>query len=130
MKIYTSSYNKIKYAKEGRFILVDVTRGNKPKWFTSDVYRLQRLAPSWELLKGFKAGIITWEDYVKIYEEDVLSIYPKDQIILVLKRLSDKCGGKDVVLLCHCGDYKRCHRSLVGQYIGAVEMSESVIYDV
>lgn len=102
MKIYTSSYNKIKYAKEGRFILADVTRGNKPKWFTSDVYRLQRLAPSLELLKGFKAGIITWEDYVKIYEEDVLSRYPKDQIIFVLKRLSDKCGGKDVVLLCHC----------------------------
>lgn len=130
LKIYTSSYNKIKYAKEGRFILVDITRGNKPKWFNPDVYRLQWLAPSWELLKGFKAGNITWDDYVKIYWEEVLSHYPKDQIIRVLTQLSEKCGDKDVVLLCHCGGYMRCHRSLVGQYIGAEEISENVIYNV
>jgi uncharacterized protein (DUF488 family) len=67
------------------------------------------LAPSKELLSGYKNKIISWEEYIKIYNQLLI-----DRNILKEISTSDL---NDVVLLCSEPTAEQCHRRLIAEYL-------------
>ena len=67
------------------------------------------LAPSKELLKGYKDKLVSWEEYVKIYNQLLIE---RD----VLKNISFETLD-DIVLLCSEPTAEQCHRRLVAEYL-------------
>jgi uncharacterized protein (DUF488 family) len=67
------------------------------------------LAPYKELLKGYKDGLISWEEYVKIYNQLLIK---RD----VLKNISIE-ELDNIVLLCSEPTAEQCHRRLMAEYL-------------
>lgn len=67
------------------------------------------LAPSKELLNGYKDKTVSWEEYIKIYNKLLMDRN-------VLKNISvDKLD--DIVLLCSEPTAEQCHRRLMAEYL-------------
>lgn len=82
-----------------------------PRWFLNGVcdgYPL--LAPPELLLREYKNGSITSEEYVYIYREVVLGVLNKEKVINDL--------GDGAVLLCYEKPGEFCHRHIVGEWLG------------
>jgi len=79
------------------------------------------LAPSEGLLKGYKAGEVTWEQYVETFKDEMRK-YPSRQTLEWLKQ-RDKVG--DVIrLLCYeRADDRKCHRFLLLDILNSMEES-------
>jgi uncharacterized protein (DUF488 family) len=82
-----------------------------PKWFTGKSYK--KLAPSWNLLNGYKEGRITEKDYKVIYTREVLDRLNAQQVYNELVELA----GEDAVLLCWEKSSDFCHRHLVADWL-------------
>ena len=67
------------------------------------------LAPSKELLNGYKNKEVSWEEYIKIYNQLLID---RD----ILKNISVK-DFDNVVLLCSEPTAEQCHRRLMAEYI-------------
>jgi uncharacterized protein (DUF488 family) len=67
------------------------------------------LAPSKELLKGYKDNLVNWEEYVKIYNQLLVE---RD----VLKNISIE-DLDNIVLLCSEPTAEQCHRRLMAEYL-------------
>ena len=91
-KLYTSYFSKLKY---GKGVKISVARYN-PKWLDNkyiDRWFLE-LAPSKELLKDYKSGKVTQDEFRKRYlEEQNMTTINK------LKKLLD--DGQDVTIYCY-----------------------------
>ena len=101
--IYTSYYANLKKLPKG-LIPVSISRF-PPKYF--DGVSDKNLAPSEELLLGYKAGKYTKEDYVEIYKKqlselDAFAIYAQH---------------KNHVLLCYEKKEDFCHRHLLSEWL-------------
>jgi uncharacterized protein YeaO (DUF488 family) len=70
--------------------------------------RCIKLAPSIDLFKSAKEGKITWKDFCKRYQSEVLEKLNPKEIYVELK---------DKVLCCWEKDSESCHRRLVAQWI-------------
>ena len=83
---------------------ISIARGT-PSWFIGKRY--SPLAPPWGLIKGYKNGTVSEEEYTKIYNKLLAGLDPHE----VYLRLQDR------VLLCweKPGDF--CHRRLVADWI-------------
>lgn len=130
MKIYTSSYNKVKRISSDKFFYISITVGRVPNWFPHDITRFESLAPAWDNVSLFKGNDITWDEFVKRYLEKTNILNRKEEVIKELELMSKKNSDKSPVLLCHCGDYNKCHRSIIGEIIGAKELSDNDLYQV
>ena len=73
---------------------------------------MKELAPSWDLLNKFRQELITEEDYVRIYNEQLSKLNAK----VIYSRLMQMTGGKEPILMCHCGKEYFCHRHLVAEW--------------
>lgn len=67
----------------------------------------RRLAPSPNLLKAFRSGALTWEEYVTRYWDEV---DPQGEAV---RALVQRARTQTVTLLCSCEDESRCHRGLL-----------------
>jgi uncharacterized protein (DUF488 family) len=67
------------------------------------------LAPSKELLKGYKDKLVSWKKYVKIYNQLLIK---RD----VLKNISIE-ELDNIVLLCSEPTAEQCHRRLLAEYL-------------
>ena len=65
------------------------------------------LAPSAELLRGYRNGTVEWEDFARRYLDEV----GEQQVALADLQRPAKRGT--VTLLCGCRDASRCHRTLL-----------------
>lgn len=75
---------------------------------------IKDLAPSWELLKGYKNGTITSGDYTSKYWQMLSS---KDvEILLKEKLITLTPKEKGIVLLCYEKNPEDCHRSILASY--------------
>lgn len=74
-----------------------------------DYQHLPALAPSKELLEGYKAGQITWDQYVTIY----LDLLDKRRVSEILRKdiFADAC------LLCAEPTSEQCHRRLAAEHL-------------
>lgn len=70
---------------------------------------LPQLAPSKELLDGYKNKSISWHEYEKIYRNLLLDRKVLDNITIE--------EFEDSVLLCSESTAKQCHRRLMAEYI-------------
>lgn len=89
---------------------VSIALGNC-KYYTVK-YKMKELAPSWDLLNKFRQELITEEDYVRIYNEQLSKLNAK----VIYSRLMQMTGGKEPILMCHCGKEYFCHRHLVAEW--------------
>jgi len=67
------------------------------------------LAPSKELLNGYKNKIISWEEYIKVYNKLLID---RD----ILKNISIE-ELNNAVLLCSEPTAEQCHRRLLAEYL-------------
>jgi len=103
VKIYTSDYlyygkNRLDITVKGQDILG------------------QYFAPSWRMVKDFKSGKITEDEYIKKYDKILNSITKP-----VWRKLYDL---DDVVLVCFCKKGNFCHRILLAKRIVQDKMGE------
>lgn len=96
MKIYTSQYN---YKGKNR---LDITVKTGPNW----------LAPTWDMVMGYKSGEITQDKYTELYYNKMRLSYThlREYWNWLLKR-------NEIVLVCFCkaGDF--CHRILLADIL-------------
>ena len=99
---YVDYFGSRKTLPEG-YVEVSIARGT-PVWFKGD--KMEDIAPSWELVHGYKDGSISDEAYTSIYISQLMSRQDALQSI-VNSIVNDK---KRYVFKCHCGKGKFCHR--------------------
>ncbi len=68
------------------------------------------LAPTWDLVMGFKKGRVTWVDYESRYLALLRDRY-KDRKA-EFDELVQMSIEQDIVLICFCTDEATCHRRL------------------
>lgn len=103
MRIYTSYF-----ANRSVINPVSISRFN-PSWYTGASYK--KLAPSVELLTGYKKGFITQREYCSIYNEQLSKLDPEHVVLDLSMMFSEVC------LVCYekPGDF--CHRKLVSEWL-------------
>ena len=74
---------------------------------------LRELAPVLPLMRGYRGGTIPWESYRPQYLAGLERPEAQAHVDEVLAMARD--GG--VTLLCGCPELKRCHRSLLADYL-------------
>ena len=114
---------------EGVQLIVDVRANNKSqisgyakypdlpyflKIFGISYVYLPELSPDPSLLSSFRKGEVTWDFYKKRFLEQLSSnrksIY--SEFLNLFRNYSNIC------LLCSENDYRRCHRSLIAEFLG------------
>jgi uncharacterized protein YeaO (DUF488 family) len=90
---------------------------------------MANLGPSEQLLKGFLAGKITWNELGKRYRKELFEAGPIDRKSRTIKnhgqkftlRLLQELGKKGTLtLMCHCAeDEPHCHRHLLRKILEA-----------
>jgi len=109
LRIYTSTY---RYKGPNR---LDITvKGQDP---TGSVF-----APTWTIVRMFKEGKITWEQYKDRYHKLMFKSYGTNRQIWEEVLMRD-----EIVLVCFCPNYNRCHRVILAEILmslGAVYKGE------
>jgi len=78
-----------------------------PKWFKED-YNALELAPSADLLRKYKDGLVDDSQYEEIYKKETLDkLDPKE----IAKKY------KNAIFLCYESDNEFCHRQLVANWL-------------
>lgn len=124
MQILTSTYNKTKRINDSRFVFISITCGPIPSWYPNDCISLKELAPQWEIVDALKKNRIDWNEFISSYRWQTQIVENKNTILSKLETISKENQGRIPVLLCHCSDYTRCHRSIVGEVLGARELTD------
>lgn len=112
--MYTSYFGKMKKLPEG-FVLVSISR-TCPKGIKMKMYG--KLAPSAELLRDYKSGQMSWEDYTERYKSETLSKLNPQTVAREL--------GDNVILMCYEKSEDNCHRHIVAEWLrnAGVNISE------
>ena len=106
--IYTSRISYLRHIPDN-LIKISIMRWT-PRWCGKYIFNIDKsLAPNSELLRGYKDGKISKEEYTKVFTEEVLFKLTKEKI--------DELYKKDVVLLCACKKEDFCHRFLIRDYV-------------
>jgi uncharacterized protein YeaO (DUF488 family) len=73
------------------------------------------LGPTRDLLRGFKDGVISWEEYEVRYVAEM-----QDEAHQVeIARLAEAAARETVTVMCVCKDDAQCHRRLLRDLIDA-----------
>ena len=91
-----------KYPSQEDHILVMRNRGNN------------ELAPGRKLLKKWKRGEVTWEEYEEIFRKKMENPESQARLDEIAGEVSE---GKDVRLICFEGEDKPCHRHILKEII-------------
>lgn len=112
--IYTGYYAQMKRYRQMGLIPVSIAYLT-PQWYDGEV--CFELAPSRTLLKRWKQGEITEEEYTKQYLHHLDNDVQWSKVWKKLKQISAKYDGSDLVLCCYekAGDF--CHRHILAEYL-------------
>lgn len=111
--IKTKSVYKPKDESDGTRILITrfyprgVRKGHFDEW-------VRELAPSIELLKGYKEGIINQEQFTVQFFSQINSNVAS---LEALQSISEIAKTSDITLLCYEKDGEFCHRHLVNDMV-------------
>lgn len=109
MNIYTGYFAQMKKYQELGLTPISIARYS-PAWFTG--YCLKDLAPSDSLLKGYKNGQVSIEEYRKQYLHQLETVRWAE----VLRRL-EKFASDGAVLCCYEKPSDFCHRHILSEYM-------------
>ncbi|MBD5319373.1 MAG: DUF488 domain-containing protein [Bacteroides sp.] len=107
MKVYTSYFGKLGVLLKNGIFPICIARG-VPKFYGGA--KEQSVAPFGWMIKGD----ISREEYIRAYQEKVLSRVDPNIFLLQIEKLS---GGKDVALLCYEKPTDFCHRHLLAEWL-------------
>ncbi|MGV3532975.1 MAG: DUF488 domain-containing protein [Chthoniobacteraceae bacterium] len=117
-----SIHEPIEKEADGLRILASRLRGHRVPKSACDVW-MANLGPSQELLDGFRAGTIGWEEFSRRYKEELFEDSGVDERSRTIKNhgqkftlwLLQELGRRgNVTLLCHCPkDEPHCHRHVL-----------------
>lgn len=113
--IYTSYFAKLKYLPKD-IIPISIC-AKSPNWYNGLQYK--RLAPTYDILMRYKQDG-NKEDYIKKFNEQVLSKLNASEAVFDLYRLADKDNtyySFDICLLCYEKSSDFCHRHLVAEWL-------------
>ena len=112
--IYTGYYAQMKKYKQMGLIPVSIAYLT-PHWYDGEV--CFELAPSRTLLKKWKQGEITEEEYKEQYIHRLDNEVQWSKVWKKLKQISAKYENSDLVLCCFekAGDF--CHRHVLAEYL-------------
>lgn len=74
---------------------------------------LRELAPVLPLMRGFRGGDVPWDDYRPRY----LAGLERPEAQAHVEEILALARERGVTLLCGCEELRRCHRSLLQQYL-------------
>ncbi len=83
------------------------------------------LSPSWELLNAYKAGKITWDEYIERFKKEMDNPKSMEEML----RIGELARKKDVYLVC----FERkghCHRFLLVDMIKGMFPLSDTSYEV
>lgn len=106
----TSYFYKSKSKKDTNHF-VSIARG-RPWYYPNIRHELKSLAPTLNLLKEFKMGLVTEKEYVEQFNAMLANLNVND----VINELHQKTGGDEPVIMCHCATKHFCHRHLVAEW--------------
>jgi hypothetical protein len=112
--IYTSNFSKIpKLAQSNMLDRVFPIVRFLPEYCPSSVAsrNLEFLAPSKELLMGYKEGRVSWEDYKVEYLKQLSDERIKKNLIKLAE------SERSFILICYCGAGKPCHRHIITEFL-------------
>lgn len=132
--LYTSKPNDLKkhlkYIRQDNVNVLLITRYG---FDFDDAFRYYNLAPSFELfnkIESFKKefGGDWFSHYSKLFNNELETDEKQFGINEVKSALE---SGIDIVLVCYCSDYNKCHRKLVADYFkdlgfNSMELSEKI----
>jgi len=97
----------IKTSQIGLYDGIDVTR-------KSSSYELRGLTPHWDMIKNFKSGLLSRENYTRLYL-DILQTFDGE---LAVERLVVRIKKEGLrILLCYCKPGAFCHRVLLARHL-------------
>jgi uncharacterized protein (DUF488 family) len=104
--------------------LAGFTKGKDLPYFLKEIANIEYvhellLAPTKELLDGYKNKVISWEAYVKTYEHILKDRHLEDVI--------DKSLYDNACILCSEPTADKCHRRLAAEYIQRAFPSKKII---
>lgn len=73
-----------------------------------DMRTFKPFCPGWDLVKDYKRGIISWQNYTEIYREDILEKLDAEKVYRDL--------GEDAIILCWEKPGVLCHRRLIAEW--------------
>jgi uncharacterized protein YeaO (DUF488 family) len=97
MIVYTGQIFKYKEYRDKQYIPIDITVKNG-----------HIVAPTWDMVRKYKDGLLTADEYTQQYIQILLSIPIKD--------LSSLCND-NIVLMCYCKPLVFCHRIILANYL-------------
>lgn len=113
--IYTSYFGNMKKLPDDEYTYVAIS-ATVPEGINCLHYK--KLAPSYDNLKQYKEGSISFEQYKDRYINETLSkLKPVDVVTEIKHNLGVELNNKHIVLLCYEKDVKGCHRSIVGKWL-------------
>lgn len=115
MLIFTSNYGKAQRARNDSDRLYVRVSASAPKWFTKPCVELPEVYPPWELIRGYKDGVISEEFYTNRYSAQ-LTDDVKESVMKKLIEWCEETGASKVVFLCWCSGF--CHRHILNKWIG------------
>ena len=107
--IYTSYFANLRNIPETIFRVSIARYSDK----FPDIPRFEELMPSSQLLMFIKKGIYNQYQYTKKFNSYLYSLDPE----VIVDKLNNLSGGRDIVLLCYETPDKFCHRQLVSSWL-------------
>lgn len=104
-----TSYYFSSRIKEPKLNLVGVSNSypRQLSWL-KNMRTYKPLFPGWHLVKAYKQHKISWQNYVEIYQEDILDKLDPEKVYSDL--------GEDAVILCWEKPGMLCHRRLIADW--------------
>jgi len=119
MRIFTSRYQNKALAQREDLVKVGISIGH-PRWpLGYKVEYIDFLCPRYWMLRGVKDGILT-HDAFRVAYLDQLEKVGFEAVRQAIGSISERNGGRDVVLLCYEDLDKPdayCHRRYLGEWI-------------
>ena len=111
-------------APQGRIIAITRTRPNDWQYKCMPV-----LAPSWRLLKAYKDGYISYQQFKERYLNEMRHLYRSTTI---LRSFAYECLKESVVLCCYCKSDEFCARAILKEILAKIihQLKAKVVYPI
>ncbi len=124
--INTASISDMLRNKEpqGRIIAITRSRPNDWQYENKPIF-----APSWRLLKEYKDGYLTYQEFRERYLNEMRYLY---RTTTILQEFARECMKEPVVLCCYCKSDEFCARAILKEILEKVilKLKQKVEYPV
>ena len=111
------------------FIIRSIHNSQLIGQYSDTAIHFKQLAPSTELFRARRDGLITFLEFQKKYVIEMSEINFQDTIKR-LDYLASLCNASGVVLMGYGSDYNLCHRKILLELLNSSDLLENVITEL